>query len=279
MPNILDYIDYRLYLQRCYEERKEKNPRYSYEAFTRHMGFSNRGFMYNILKGVRKLSKAHCYMLSRGLRHTKDEAVYFETIVAYAQAKNDEERTHYLEHALLISKGMSATPACLLRMHQYEYLSKWHHSAVRQFIEIEPFTGDFLHLSRKLSPSITKEQAKRSVQLLERLGFIAKGRDGVYYMTESKIKAGEEISQAARCRYHSAYTELARQSIREYSPDTHEVLSLTLGLSERTLEIIKKETKQFKDRIIELANNEKRVDRVYQYQLILFPLTRRESPD
>jgi uncharacterized protein (TIGR02147 family) len=134
-------------------------------------------------------------------------------------------------------------------------------------------------LSQKLSPQITKEQAKRSVQLLERLGFIARGKGGVYYMTESRIRAGEEVSQAARCRYHSEYTELAKQSIKEYSPDTHEVLSLTLGISERTLEIIKKETKQFKERIIELANGEKRADRVYQYQLILFPLTRQETPE
>jgi uncharacterized protein (TIGR02147 family) len=278
MPNIFDYIDHRLYLQRCYEEKKGKNPRYSYEAFTRQMGFSNRGFLFNILKGSRRLSKSHCYRLSCSLRHTKDEAAYFENIVAYIQAKNDEERSHYLERALQC-KGVSATPVCLLRKDQFEYLSKWYHSAIRLLIETEPFTGDFLHLSQKLSPQITKEQAKRSVQLLERLGFIARGKGGVYYMTESRIRAGEEVSQAARCRYHSEYTELAKQSIKEYSPDTHEVLSLTLGISERTLEIIKKETKQFKERIIELANGEKRADRVYQYQLILFPLTRQETPE
>jgi uncharacterized protein (TIGR02147 family) len=278
MPNIFEFIDFRAYLNRCYEERKKKNPGYSYEAFTRQMGFNNRGFMFKILKGSKKLSKSHCYNFSRGLHHVKDEAVYFENIVAYAQAKHDEERSYYLEQALQ-SKGASATQACLLRKDQYEYLSKWYHSAIRALIEVEPFKGDFLHLSQKLSPPIARTQVKRSVQLLERLGFIAKGNDGVYHITESRIKAGGEIAQAARSRYHSEYTELAKHSIKQYSPDTHEVFSLTLGISERTYEIISKETKQFKDRIIELANNEKKADRVYQYQLILFPLTRRDSSD
>jgi uncharacterized protein (TIGR02147 family) len=278
MPNIYDSIDFRAYLNLCYGERKKKNPGYSYEAFTRQMGFNNRGFMFKILKGSKKLSKSHCYKFSQGLRHSKDEAAYFENIVAYAQAKNDEERSYYLEQALQC-KGVSATRACLLRKDQYEYLSKWYHSAVRALIEVEPFKGDFLHLCQKLVPPITRMQAKRSMQLLERLGFIAKGNDGVYHITESKIKAGKEISQAARSRFHLEYTELAKQSIKEYSPDTHEVFSLTLGISGRTYEIISKESKQFKDRIIELANNEKRADRVYQYQLILFPLTRQDAPD
>jgi uncharacterized protein (TIGR02147 family) len=277
MPNIFDSIDYRAYLNQCYEERKKKNPAYSYEAFTRQMGFTNRGFMFGLLKGPKKPSKSHCYKFSQGLHHTRDEAAYFENIVAYAQAKNDEERSYYIEQALL-SKGAGLTPACLLRKDQFEYLSKWYHSAVRACIEVEPFTGDFMHLSRRLSPPITKTQAKRAVKLLERLGFIAKGKDGVYHVTETRIKAGDEISQAARSRFHLEYLDLAKRSLKEFSPGRQEIFSLTLGISERTYEIISKETKQFKNRIIDLANNDKKADRVYQCQLILFPLTNQDPP-
>jgi uncharacterized protein (TIGR02147 family) len=272
MPNIFEYSDFRAYLQQCFEEKKKKNPRFSYQSFTQQLGFSNRGFLFNVLKGSKKLSKSHCYKFSKTLHHTKEEAEYFENIVAFALAKNDEERSYYYEQALQ-SKSGTATPTHLLRKDQYEYYSKWYHSAVRALIDLHPFKDDFLHLSQTLSPPITKAQAKKSVELLERLGLIAKGEDGVYHLTETRIKAGEDISQTAKNRFHFECTELAKQSIMDHSPETHNINSLTLGISERTYEIICKEAKQFKDKVIELANSESNADRVYQYQLIFFPLT------
>jgi uncharacterized protein (TIGR02147 family) len=273
MINIFEYTDFRTYLQKCYEEKKEKNPHFSYQVFTRMAGFANKGFFFNILKGKRKLSKLHCYKFSKALHHTKEEAEYFENIVAYSLATNDEERDYYYGQALQGNSGTVA-PAYQLRKDQYEYLSKWYHSAIRAIIELKPFKDDYLQLSRKLFPSITKTQAKKSVQLLERLGLIAKGGDGIYHITEKKIKAGEEISQTARNRFLLEYAELAKNAIIDHSPKTHNISSLTLGISERTYEIICKEEKHYRDKIIELANNEKKADRVYQYQLIFFPLTR-----
>jgi uncharacterized protein (TIGR02147 family) len=278
MPNIFEYTDFRAYLKQCYEEKKKKNPLFSYESFTRKVGFNNRGFLFNILKGSKKLSKSHCYKLSKALVHTKEEAEYFENIVAFAMAKNDEERSYYYEQAMQSKSGIGTT-AHLLRKDQYEYLSKWYHSAIRALIDLQPIKDDYMQLCRKLSPAITKTQAKKSVQLLERLGLIAKGNNGFYHITEKKIKAGDEISQTAKNRFQFECTELAKNSIMDHSPKTHNISSLTLGISERTYEIICKETKQFKEKIVELANTDKKADRVYQYQLIFFPLTHNEKTE
>jgi uncharacterized protein (TIGR02147 family) len=276
MPNIFEYTDFRAYLQKSYEEKKEKNPLFSYESFTRKVGFSNRGFLYNIIKGTKKLSKSHCYKLSKALAHTKAEAEYFENIVAFAMAKNDEERSYFYEQALQ-SKSGTITPTHLLRKDQYEYYSKWYHSAIRALIDLQPFKDDFDQLSQNLSPPITKTQAKKSVELLERLGLIAKGGDGIYHLTTTKIKAGDEISQTAKNRFHFECTELAKSSIMDHSPETHDIHSLTLGISERTHDVICKETQQFMAKITELANSDNKADRVYQYQLIFFPLTNQVS--
>jgi len=275
MVNIFEYTDFKAYLQHYYEEKKSKNPHFSYELFTRKAGFNNRGFLFNIIKGNKNLAKAYCYKLSQALGHTKNEADYFENIVAFAQAKTDEDRDHFYQLAMQ-GKGATVTPALSLRKDQYEYYSQWYYSAVRAFIGLEPFEGNYQELGRRLSPAITASQAKKSIQLLHRLGLIAKGPDGIYCITEKKIRAGEEISQTARNRFHVECTELARNTIMDHCPDTHEISSLTLGISECTFEIIRTEVRQFKERIIQLANNDKRADRVYQCQLLLFPLTRLE---
>jgi uncharacterized protein (TIGR02147 family) len=271
MTNIFEYTDFRAYLKKCYEEKKKKNPGFSYEVFARIAGFANRGFLFNILKGKKNLSKLYCYKFSKALNHSKEESEYFENIVAYDLAKNDEERDYYYRKALQCKSG-TAAPAYMLRKDQYEYLSKWYHSAVRAIIGLKPFEGDYLELCRKLSPSITKTQAKKSVQLLERLGLIAKKNGSVYYVTEPKIKAGDEISQTGRNRFLLECIELAKNSIVNHLPETRNISLITLGISERTYEIICKKTQQFREEISELAKNDEKPDRVYQYQFIFFPL-------
>jgi uncharacterized protein (TIGR02147 family) len=272
MPDLFDFIDFRAYLKSYYEEKRAKNPSFSYAVFSRLSGLKNKGFLYQVVNSDKKLSHAHCYKLSKALSHTKDEAAYFENIVDFGLAKNDEDRTYYYKKALE-GRYSVISPVYLLRRDHYEYLSQWYHTAVRAIIALQPFKDDYVRLSKNLSPPITITQAKKSVRLLERLGLIAKGKGGFFQITEKKVKASDEISQTAKNRFHLEYHELAKKSIVEHTPEMHSVSSLTLGISERTYGMILKETKEFKERIMELASSDKKADRVYQYQLILFPLT------
>jgi uncharacterized protein (TIGR02147 family) len=110
------------------------------------------------------------------------------------------------------------------------------------------------------------------VKLLERLGLITKSDDGAYGITQNKIKGSNEIPQTVKNRFHYECTELAKNALLNHSPETHDVFSLTLGISKQTYEIICRETNQFKDKLMELASNDKKADRVYQCQLVFFPL-------
>jgi uncharacterized protein (TIGR02147 family) len=273
MANIFDYTDYHLYLQKTYNEKKEKNPVFSYQVFARLIQGIPRAFLFNIINGKRKLPLLQCYRFSNALHHTKSEAEYFEYMVRYCDwAKNAEERAYFYEQMLKCKSG-AHTPAFQLRKDQYEYLSKWYHSAVRALIELKPFNDDYAQLGKTLFPRITGTQARRSVQLLERLGLIVRGNDGRYRITENEIKVGDEISQKARDRFFFEYAELAKQSIMNAAPDSRKIFSLTLGVSKRTYDILCKESKEFKERIKKIVNDEKTNDRIYQYQIAFFPLT------
>jgi uncharacterized protein (TIGR02147 family) len=276
MVNIFDFIDFREYLNKYYDDKKGGNPHFSYQLLAQKAGFSNRGFLYNIVKGNKSLSKIHCLKLSQALGHTKKEAEYFENIVFYGQAPTDEQRDHFLEQAIQC-KGKTVTQSHLLRKDQYEYFSKWYHSAIRALIDAYDFEGDYAKLSQKLSPPITPMQAKKAVKLLERLNLITRKENGIYYITEKSIKASSEISQSAKNRFYLEYNKLAKNTITNHPPESREISSLTLGISANTYNIICKEIRQFKERIIELANNDDNADRVYQYQQVFFPLTNNDT--
>jgi uncharacterized protein (TIGR02147 family) len=280
MENILDYIDYRVYLAACFNEIKniKANIRinYSYEAFAHLLRINNRSYLWDVMNMRKKKQLAEKYWdgVAEGLKLSPEQAGYLKNIIAYTHAREEGKQSiadYYYQQAMN-NKIKSVTPAFQLRKDHYEYYSKWYHSAIRAYIELTPFKDDYLKLSRSLSPSITEMQAKKSVQLLKRLGLIDKGNDGVYHITQIKIKAGDEITQTVRNRFHVECTELAKNAIMDHSPETRNTYSLTIGISKQTYEIISEETRQFKDKIMELASNDKKADRVYQYQLVFFPL-------
>lgn len=272
MISIFDYTDYREYLRDFMVEKKNENRSFSYEWIRRRAGFSNRGFVYNIMNGMKKLSVTHCFQISQALGHNKKEAAYFKTLVNYAQAKNEEERTFLLEQ-IQQEKNEKTTPVDLIGENQVEYYSTWYHSVVRSLIDMFPVKVNFDRLSRMIFPPISVAQVKNSVELLERLKLIRKDRNGIYRLTGKSVKAGKDIPQSVMNRFHIENTELAKQSII-YSPTERRfVSSVTLGISADTYRAINDETLKYRDKIVELANKDMNADSVYQYQFIFFPLS------
>jgi uncharacterized protein (TIGR02147 family) len=272
MMNLFDFTDYKAYLEHYFQDKKNENPRFSYQLFARKIGFNNRGFIYNIIKGSTRISKSHCIKISKALGNSKNETEYFENIVFYTQAKNEEEKSCFLERALKVRTIKKAEVQCTSK-DQYEFYSKWYHSAIRSIIGMFPFKDDYDLLGRKLSPPISALQVKKSVQLLERLGMVIKGEDGSYRLSDKSIRIGSDISQTAKNNFHAECTELAKNAIITTPVESRNVISLTLGISKSTYKVILDETEQFKNRIIEIAAATDTADRVYQYQLILFPLS------
>ncbi len=272
MTDLFAYTDFREYLRQYYAEKKKSNPRFSYQLLAEKAQIVNRGFIYNIIKGTHKVSKVHCRKISRALRHSKKETRYFAAIVGFTQAKSEEDRTEYLEEIQYI-RNIRNTPSCLIGKEHHEYLSKWYHSAIRSLIDLYPISDNYEFICEKIYPPITIPEAKKSIELLERLGIVTKDNNGILRVTDKSLKADKELAKIALHRFHLECTELAKQSILHSPSKQRIVSSLTLGISEKTYELFREETMKFKNRLIDLANVDKDADRVYQYQLVLFPLT------
>jgi uncharacterized protein (TIGR02147 family) len=271
MINLFDFTDFREYLRQYYEDKKKMNPHYSYELLTQKAHFSNRGFIHNIINGTRKLSKLNCTKLSQALGHTAQQADYFENIVEFTQANTEKERTYFLKQAF---QGIVNAEIKMVGKDQFEYYSIWYHSVVRSLIDIFPVKNNYKQLGRKLSPAITADQVKESIHLLTRLGLVLKGTDGFYHLTGQHIRTSSDISQTARNKFHADCTELAKNAILNDPPDCRNVISMTLGLSRNMYDDIVKETQAFVTSIINIVRrSDEKPDRVYQYELLLFPLS------
>jgi uncharacterized protein (TIGR02147 family) len=273
MAYIFDFENYRDYLKRYYEEKRKSNPQFSYQVFARIAGLKNKSFLHNIISGKKNLTKSHIAKLSQALKHTPEEAEYFENIIHYTQApaENEKERSYYRKQAQQISGNAKIQ---LVRKDQCEYYSKWYHSAIRALVEIYPLRDDYERVGKLLAPPITALQAKKSIQLLERLDFIAKGEDGVYqYVKEKKIKTSQDIPHIAKNKFHIQCTDLAKKAIRNNPPESRHAVSITMGISQETYEGIIKEIHTFRNAVRVLIDKDKNPELVYQMEILMFPLS------
>lgn len=273
MTDIFTFIDFREYLKTFYEYKKSVNPAFSYRYFAEKAGFNNKGFLFNIIKGTKKITRTHCYQLSEALGHSKKETEYFENIVAYAQAKSEKERSHFLKEALRIVNSDNAHIQ-MMRKDQFEYYSTWYHSAVRSLIDIMTVTDNYQELCSRLNSRITVPQVKKSIKLLERLELIAKDENGVYRLTHKIIRTSKEISRTARNQFHTDCIALADKALQTQPPESRNAVSITMGISDDAYRSIVEETQTFIQNLANIVNNDTRnPDRVYQYELLLFPLS------
>jgi uncharacterized protein (TIGR02147 family) len=95
MNGIFTYDDYRKILADYYGERKKSNPWFSYQVFANKAGIANKGFLYNVIRGIKRLSAERALRLSLAMKLTAAEAMYFENLVSFNQAKNLRDRNYF----------------------------------------------------------------------------------------------------------------------------------------------------------------------------------------
>jgi uncharacterized protein (TIGR02147 family) len=275
MPNIFEYTDYRKYLADWFLEKKKQKSSFSYTVFALKAGFNDRGFFHNVIHGKRELTKESLVKVSRAIGHSKSEADYFENLVFFNKASELRDRNYSFEKLNGVkSADKKAIKAKQTRKDQYEFYSKWYHSAIRSIIDMYPFRDDFQWLAKNTLPPITPRQAKKSVELLEKLDLIQRQKDGTYKLTDKSITTGGEVISLAVLNFHKETADLAKAALETLPAIKRNMTGLTLGISESTYLKICDELSQSRARIVQLAEQDDSPDRGYQLNLHLFPITK-----
>jgi uncharacterized protein (TIGR02147 family) len=274
MPDISTYTDYRKFLKDYYAEVKAKNPGFSYLAFARMAGLNSKGFTFNIFSGKRPLSRSNILGFIQAMKLDKYEAAYFENLVAFNQAKSLRERSSFFERLSSIKAGgKKAWAPQIVRSDQYQYYAKLHHSVIRSLIDLYGFNGDYAWLARNVKPKISVAQAKKSIKLLERLGFIRR-KGKAFVVVDKTITSPPEVQSLAVQNFHEQAAELARKAVSELPRDQRNMSGATVGISREGYKKICEEINVFRTRLLQIAEDDRNADAVYQINFQLFPVSR-----
>ncbi len=270
------FLDYREYLQAVFETIKQEMGRYSYLDFSEDMGFSKTNVIHLIIKGKRPLTgKAAVKVIDILQLHGKEKK-YFEDLVAYQNSRDSIVREKLFQGLLEIKTKEVKAEESLLS--QLEFFSEWFHSAIYELSFTASFSADPKQLAGALNPRIRPEQARKSLELLVRLGLLVLQEDtGHYLPTQKRLSTGDEIASMAITRYHQKMIELGKESITAVQSSSRDVSSISIAIPLNLLPELKKEISIFRKKLLEIAEKAGDPEVVYQTNIQLFPLSRNKG--
>lgn len=272
MIQIFDYMDYRQYLRDFFFEKKREYHFYSYRLFSQRAGLKSPNFLKLVIDGDRNLSKQSVYKFAKALALARKETDYFENLIFFNQSSTIEEKKLFLARLMKYRKRGDVKR---IDEAEYEYYSNWYNLALRELVCAADFRDDFKRLGAALIPSISATEASRSVELLLRLKFIERNPDGTYHKTSPSLTTGKQIRSLAIANYHREMLRLADDALERFRPEDRDISSLTLSMSLKTIPLIVERLQQMRNELLEIAEEDEKVDQVVQVNLQLFPLSQK----
>jgi uncharacterized protein (TIGR02147 family) len=270
MISAFNYTDFRKFLADYYEQMKKANPRFSYRYLTTQAGI-NPGNFTKMLKGERNLTLKTTEQLVYALKLPKKERNYLQIMVLFCQATNHEEKKQYFE------KMMTFKESCvrILDSTQYEFYDKWYYTAVREVLSFFPLTrNNYGELGKLIVPPIPERDVIKAVDLLQKLGLIEEDETGCFKRTVALISTGNDIKSLTINNFIIHTMRLAERAINSGLTETN-LSSVTISVSGEDFIKIRDEVRMFRRRIMDIAKNSKAPDRVYQYNVQVFPVTKK----
>ncbi len=224
----LSFLDYREYLSAFFEQRKAASPWYSYKLFGDGVGL-DQSQVFRILQKNLHVSKRALPRFIEYLKLDEKEAEYFEKLVELGRARRESD-TRRLFAEVLALKGSKSRE---LRDDQYELYAKWYHSVIRTLLGFVRIKDDYAALGAMVSPPISAEEARDSVELLNRLGLVERDASGFWKLSGLKLTTGSAYQSKLVRAYQAESMKLAMQSldIHEKSERDINVMNMALDAS------------------------------------------------
>ncbi|NLG19159.1 MAG: TIGR02147 family protein [Fibrobacter sp.] len=270
--NLFEYQDYRSFLQDYYKEQKEQKKKFSYRYFSEKAGIKAPSFLFYVIEGKRNLTKGTILKISQAIGFNRQEEEYFEYLVFFNQAKTIVEKTEYYSRLVEIRKPIDIA---VIDKDRYEYYSAWYHSVIREVVTFFDFKGDFERLGAFLVPQIRATEAKKSIFLLEQLGFIEQDKDGHFYQTQNLINAKPGVSDAFVIeKFQVSMLQMAMQAYDRTEIHDRMMTSTTFSISRETFDLFKLRIRELHNQLMEMARIDGSPEFACQLTLNLFPVSR-----
>lgn len=269
LPDIVAYAEYRLYLKDRYEAIKARDTKFSQRYINGKAGAKSSGWISDILSGRQRLKTSQVSQVAAAFRMDARERSFLQVLVEIEKASDPEQRVAAMEKWLAL-KGPRRE---IVDKDRFAFFDHWYHLVLREVLGILPFKGDYATLGAALNPPISPAQAKKAIDLMQRLGLIlpqAWNRRMSDVPVLVKVPAGEAGQWN---RIIKDMMKLAPAALDKYGKNERNFSALTLSLSPDGMKKAGEEIAQLRKRLLLIAEKDREQNRVYQCLFQMFPVT------
>ncbi len=268
-PHVVKYENYRSFLKDFYLFKKSLRDSFSYRLFAMKSGLKSPNYLQLVIQGKRNLSVAAAKGVTKALDLSGPEKQYFLCMVELANAESDEDRQR-ATRAKLKTKAQFMTKA-LPEIHK-DILSSPFHLLIRELVCLEDFQADGEWISKKLRRIVSPDQARDSLELLNKGQYI-RYENSHWIMTEPSFDLGHEFGEALVLKAHIDTLKMWTQLLEGISKDSRELGLLNIPINSKKIPEFKQRIRDFQDEIIGWLEDEKDPDSLVQLGSYLIPLT------
>lgn len=264
---MFSYTDYRKLVLDYFQFRKSMPAGFSWREFAKVCGYSSPVYLKLVTEGKSNLSDVGVERVAAAIGLTGRELLYFRALVRFNQSQSSSEKKNaFAELRELADKS----EVSVLQADQYDYYQSWHHAAIRELAPSMPGASPE-QIGEALLPRVSAAKVRKSLDLLERIGLLEQVQ-GAYRQTSQSISTGSEVTSLAVRDLHRQMAGLAMDALESVPREQRDISGLTLGLSAEAYERVVREMAEFRRRLVAIATEDSRTDRVYRVNLQVFPL-------
>ena len=265
--DIFQFTSFRKYLDEYQAARVQTDPDFTRAGACVLLGLPKTRSYYNdIIKG-KKLSTRMIPKFVEVLGLNKKEAKYFETMVNMDQAKTATERNAFFEELLKQHPDSHR----ILNEDAYEYYNHWYNSVLFTALEVVDVSDDLEPIQKLIFPKVSVGTLKRSLELLERLGFVRKNEDGFWKSCRESVSSGDYNNSDLVRQYQLQSFELSKQALLASDERSSDMATFTFSVSDDAFKAIAKEIQGLKARVRKIIMLDKqKATGVHQLNVHLF---------
>ncbi len=269
MKPIVEYQDYHAFMSDYYEERKRTSA-FSWREFAKIAGFTSPTYLKLVCEGKSNLSKVTMGRVARAMGLVGHEETYFEAMVQFGNARKDDQKKKYLEQMQSMALSHKVR---VVDKDAFEYYETWKNPVVRELAPMMPgaMPGE---IAKMCTQEVSALEVRKSLQFLERTGFLKQTTENVYEQTEKSVEGSKEGLPLAIRAMHREMGNLAIDSLDRFTANERNVTGVTMGVNREAYEKIVEELDACRKKIVAIASECKDISQVYRLNLQLFPLSR-----
>ena len=166
MKPITEYQDYRRFMQDFYEEKKKSG--FTWREFSKEAGFASPSYLKLVCEGKSSLSRVGLPRVANAMGLTGFERTYFEKMVEFGNATNDEKKKAAFAELTRIAKEQKAR---VIDADTFAYYESAVNSIVRELAPLMP--GALPNeMAKRIKHLYTAQQVRDSLAMLTRAKFL-----------------------------------------------------------------------------------------------------------